>query len=95
MIFDNGPVVDRESYNREPSPGEGLLIDKSLVAGNEHLKAVLFGPSQQFTIGQSTPSQVRSGDDLVAAERNEVRSQLVREIVVEQNFQGVGCTRCE
>ena len=83
------------AYHREPSPGEVLLIAKSLVAGNEHLKAVLFGPPQKFTIAQSTPSRVKSGDDLVTAERNEARSQLVREIVVEQNLQGVGCTRCE
>jgi len=72
-----------------------LLVNKSLVTGNEHFKAVPFRSPQQFTVGQFTPSEVRSGDDFVVAERNEARSQLVRDIVVEEYPQGVGCKRCE
>jgi len=42
VVLDDGPVVRRESYNREPPPGKVLLVEKALIAGNKNLKPALF-----------------------------------------------------
>lgn len=45
--------------------------------------------------GETAPSHLGSGDDLVVTERVKARSKLMRQIVIEQDPHGTRCMRCE
>ncbi|MBV9155539.1 MAG: hypothetical protein JO097_04710 [Acidobacteriaceae bacterium] len=68
VILNNRPVIRGQRQYRETPPGKILLMDESLVAGNENLETNFFCHSQQVAVFQITPSHIGRRNNLALAE---------------------------
>ena len=92
QVFLEDMPVNGQHYHCNVPPGEVLLVRKRLVAGNEHLEAVIVRCSQTFAVLQPRPAFLPDRENVMIAE---VVPQQMREILIEQHFHGTGCPRRE
>ncbi len=79
--------MGRQDENGQAVTFQVLLILEFLVTGDEHVKAGSGGGLHQLTILEPAPAAKAHGRNLVL---RQARSQLMRDILVEQYFQR-GC----
>lgn len=90
MLFDADPTRRANNDDRNPAPGQVLLVSQILVGRDQHIESGALGLIEEFAICQRAPGKLQSGADLMI---REISAQWRGRALVEQKPHSRGFQR--